>query len=43
MEEFQALLPPRPRWMLQLVIEVGGVAMFGVLFVASRGHDRATT
>ena len=35
MEEFQALLPPRPRWLLQLAIEVSGVAVFGVLFVAS--------
>jgi TRAP-type C4-dicarboxylate transport system permease small subunit len=35
MEEFQALLPARPRWMLQLAIEVSGVAVFGVLFVAS--------
>ena len=35
MEEFQALLPPRPRWLLQLAIELSGVAVFGVLFVAS--------
>jgi len=35
MEEFQFLLPPKPRWILQLVIEVSGVAVFGVLFVAS--------
>jgi len=35
MEEFQALVPPRPRWILQLVIEASGVAVFGVLFVAS--------
>ena len=35
MEEFQALLPPRPRWLLQLAIDVSGVAVFGVLFVAS--------
>jgi TRAP-type C4-dicarboxylate transport system permease small subunit len=35
MEEFQFLLPPRPRWILQLAIEVSGVAVFGVLFVAS--------
>jgi TRAP-type C4-dicarboxylate transport system permease small subunit len=34
MEEFQALLPPKPRWVLQLVIELTGVAMFAVLFVA---------
>lgn len=35
MEEFQAFLPARPRWLLQLAIEVSGVAVFGVLFVAS--------
>jgi TRAP-type C4-dicarboxylate transport system permease small subunit len=35
MEEFQFLLPPKPRWILQLLIEVSGVMVFGVLFVAS--------
>ena len=35
MEEFQFLLPPKPRWVLQLVIEISGIAVFGVLFVAS--------
>ena len=35
MEEFQFLLPPKPRWILQLLIEVCGIAVFGVLFVAS--------
>jgi TRAP-type C4-dicarboxylate transport system permease small subunit len=35
MEEFQSLLPPKPRWILQLTIEVSGVAVFGVLFAAS--------
>jgi TRAP-type C4-dicarboxylate transport system permease small subunit len=35
MEEFQALLPPKPRWLLQLLIEIAGVCVFGVLFVAS--------
>jgi len=35
MEEFQAWLPPRPRWYLQLLIEASGVAMFAVLFLAS--------
>ncbi len=35
MEEFQGLLPPRPRWLLQLTIELAGVAMFAVLFVAA--------
>ena len=34
MEEFQALLPPRPRWLLQLAIELAGAAMFATLFVA---------
>jgi len=35
MEEFQGLLPPRPRWLLQLAIELAGVAMFVALFVAA--------
>ena len=35
MEEFQFLLPPKPRWILQLAIEASGIAAFGVLFVAS--------
>jgi len=35
MEEFQALVPARPRWLLQLAVEVSGVAVFGILFVAS--------
>jgi len=35
MEEFQFLLPPRPRWLLQLLIELCGVAVFGILCVAS--------
>ena len=34
MEEFQGLLPPRPRWFLQLAIELAGVAMFSTMFVA---------
>ena len=34
MEEFQGVLPPKLRWYLQLVIELAGAAMFGVLFVA---------
>ena len=34
MEEFQGLIPPRPRWYLQLAIELSGVAMFAVMFVA---------
>jgi len=35
MEEFQAWLAPRPRWILQLVIEASGVAVYAILFVAS--------
>jgi TRAP-type C4-dicarboxylate transport system permease small subunit len=35
MEEFQGLLPPRPRWILQLAIELSGVAFFGLLLVAA--------
>ena len=35
MEEFQVLLPTRPRWILQMVIETGAAAFFAVLFVAS--------
>ena len=27
-------MPPRPRWYLQMVIELTGVAMFGVMFAA---------
>jgi TRAP-type C4-dicarboxylate transport system permease small subunit len=34
MEEFQGVLPPRPRWFLQLLIELAGIAMFGVMFAA---------
>jgi TRAP-type C4-dicarboxylate transport system permease small subunit len=34
MEEFQAMLPPRPRWLLQMVVELAGIAMFATLFVA---------
>ena len=35
MEEFQVWLPPRPRWLLQMLIELSGVAVFGILLVAS--------
>lgn len=35
MEEFQFLLPERPRWMLQLLIEVSALAMYGVLLTAA--------
>ncbi len=34
MEEFQALLPPRPRWLLKLAIEASGVVLFALLSVA---------
>lgn len=34
MEEFQVLVPPKPRWLLQLGIELCGIAMFGILCVA---------
>ena len=34
MEEFRAFVPPRPRWFLQLGIELSGIAMFGVLLLA---------
>jgi TRAP-type C4-dicarboxylate transport system permease small subunit len=35
MEEFQGILPPRPRWFLQLGIELAGITMFAVMFVAA--------
>ena len=35
MEEFQALIPPRARWYLQLTIELAGALMFATMFVAS--------
>jgi TRAP-type C4-dicarboxylate transport system permease small subunit len=35
MEEFQGLVPAKPRWLLQLLIELSGVMFFAVLFVAS--------
>ena len=28
------MLPPKPRWLLQLVIELAGIAMFATLLVA---------
>jgi len=34
MEEFQGLLPPHPRWLLQLGIELAGIGTFATLFVA---------
>jgi TRAP-type C4-dicarboxylate transport system permease small subunit len=35
MEEFQFLVPPKPRWLLQLVIELSGVVVFSIMLVAS--------
>ena len=35
MEEFQGLIPPRPRWMLQLLVELSGAVFFAVMFVAA--------
>jgi TRAP-type C4-dicarboxylate transport system permease small subunit len=35
MEEFQVLIPPMPRWFLQMVIELSAVILFAVFFVAS--------
>lgn len=35
MEEFQALIPPMPRWFLQMAIELLAVVIFAVFFVAS--------
>lgn len=35
MEEFQALLPERPRWFLQLGIEICGIVLFGFLAYAA--------
>jgi TRAP-type C4-dicarboxylate transport system permease small subunit len=35
MEEFQVLIPPTPRWLLQMVIELSAVVIFALFFVAS--------
>jgi TRAP-type C4-dicarboxylate transport system permease small subunit len=35
MEEFQGLISPKPRWLLQLLIELSGAVFFAVLFVAA--------
>ena len=35
MEEFQGLIPPKPRWLLQLLIELSGAVFFAVVFVAA--------
>ena len=37
MEEFQALLPDRPRWLLQLTIELAGVVLFAFMAYAAIG------
>jgi TRAP-type C4-dicarboxylate transport system permease small subunit len=34
MEEFQVWLPPKPRWRLQLLIDLSGVAVFCLLLAA---------
>ena len=34
MEELQALVPARPRWVLQLAIDVSGIALFAVILAA---------
>ena len=34
MEEFQAWIPARPRWLLQLAIDLSGVAVFAILLAA---------
>jgi TRAP-type C4-dicarboxylate transport system permease small subunit len=35
MEELQGLIPARPRWCLQLAIELAAAATYGVLFIAA--------
>lgn len=35
MEEFQVLIPPMSRWLLQMAIELAAAAIFAVFFVAS--------
>lgn len=35
MEEFQALLPEKPRWLLQLMIEIAGIGLFAFLAFAA--------
>lgn len=35
MEEFQAAIPPKPRWALQLLIELSGIVLFGLFAVAA--------
>jgi TRAP-type C4-dicarboxylate transport system permease small subunit len=40
MEEFQALIPARPRWWLQLTIELAGIALFALVAVATAATIR---
>lgn len=47
MEEFQAMLPERPRWLLQLLIELCSIGLFAVLTYAaivtiSRNYNSTT-
>src|SRR5215210_799551 len=35
MEEFQGLIPAKPRWILQLFIELSGAVLFAVMFIAA--------
>lgn len=35
MEEFQALIPAQPRWVLQLLIELSGVLVFALFLLAA--------
>jgi TRAP-type C4-dicarboxylate transport system permease small subunit len=35
MEEFQVLIPPTPRWLLQMLIELSSVVLYFVFFLAS--------
>ncbi|MEO7761510.1 MAG: TRAP transporter small permease subunit [Casimicrobiaceae bacterium] len=34
MEEFQAWVPARPRWLLQLLIDLSGIALFSIVLAA---------
>lgn len=35
MEEFQGLIPPKARWILQLTIELSGAVFFAVILIAA--------
>jgi TRAP-type C4-dicarboxylate transport system permease small subunit len=43
MEEFQALISPRLRWLLQLAIEVAGILLFGLICAASWSRSATTS